>query len=373
MKTREIKKHGHDFWMQRSLELAERGKYTASPNPMVGACVVKKNKLIATGFHEKFGGDHAETRALEAAGNKARGAVLYVSLEPCSSWGKTPPCVDAVLRSGVKEVVIASMDPNPKHSGRAVRMLREAGIKVTSGVLEKQAQEQNRSFFKWIRTGMPYVTLKMAQSLDGKIAARTGESRWISSTASREFVHTLRASQDAVMVGKNTLFQDDPFLGPRVKIQNANSSKPWRIALDPEMKLKSSARVFDGKQLTFVVIPEKKIKQIKAGSKSRCYLPVPEKKGQKHGKLDLKVLFKRLGSMGAARILVEGGGEIAWTLLNEKLVDEVYWITAPKILGGRTAKTSVEGEGVAVPDDAFRFKSFECYPLGEDWVFHAQI
>lgn len=363
------KEAAHSLWMSRALELASGGKYTVSPNPMVGACVVQNNKLISSGFHEKFGGEHAEVRALNAAGKKARGAVLYVTLEPCSSWGKTPPCVDAVIKAGIKEVVIASMDPNPKHSGRAVRLLRERGIKVTAGILEEEAREQNRSFFKWIRTGMPYVTLKMAQSLDGKIASRTGQSRWISSPASREFVHELRAEQDAVMVGKNTLFFDDPFLSPRVKIKNLNPSKPWRIALDPEMRLKSSARVFEGEQLTFVVVPESKIAKIKAGSKNRCYLPVPEKKGR----LDLKTLFRRLGSMGVARILVEGGGETAWTVLAENLVDEVYWITAPKILGGRTAKTSVEGEGVAVPDDAITFKSFECYQLGEDCVFRGKL
>lgn len=363
------KQDAHSLWMSRALELAARGKYTVSPNPMVGACVVKNNKLISSGFHEKFGQEHGEVRALNAAGKKARAAVLYVTLEPCSSWGKTPPCVDAVIKSGVKEVVMASMDPNPKHSGAAVRLLRQAGIKVTAGILEREAQEQNRSFFKWVRTGMPYVTLKMAQSLDGKIASRTGQSRWISSPASREFVHYLRAEQDAVMVGKNTLFSDDPFLSPRVKIKSLNPAKPWRIALDPELKLKSSARIFEGNQLTFAVVPEKKIKKIKAGAKNRCYLPVPEKKGR----LDLETLFRRLGSMGAAKILVEGGGETAWTVLAENLVDEVYWITAPKILGGRTAKTSVEGDGVETPDQAFKFKSFECYPLGEDWVFHGKL
>lgn len=361
--------NNHILWMRRALLLAVRGKYTVSPNPMVGACVVKNNKLIASGFHEKFGGEHAEVKALHAAGKKAHGSILYVTLEPCSSWGKTPPCVEAIIKSGVKEIVMASADPNPKHSGRAVSILRSAGIKVTSGVLEQEAQNQNRAFFKWVGTGMPYVTLKMAQSLDGKIATRTGQSRWISSVESREFVHHLRAEQDAVMVGKNTLFADDPLLSPRVKVKGLNPVKPWRIALDPEMKLKSSARIFEGQQLTFVVILEKKIHSIKAGSKNRCYLPIPDKKGR----LDLKTLFKRLGSMGVSKLLVEGGGETAWTIFSENLADEVYWITAPKILGGRAALTSVEGQGVQTPDEGFRFKTFECYPLGEDWVFHGRF
>lgn len=357
-------------WMSLALGLAEKGRLSVSPNPMVGACVVRGKKLVAADFHRVFGGDHAEAGALKAAGRNTGGATLYVTLEPCSTWGKTAPCAPSVIESGVSRVVIATKDPNPAHNGKGIAALKKAGIQVTYGVLEKEAAELNRAFFKWASTGLPFVTLKMAQSLDGKIAARSGLSRWISSPASRQFVHELRAEQDAVMVGKNTLFIDNPFLNPRVEVPGKDSSKPWRIALDPDLKLSPKARVYEGPQQTLTVVLEKNLAKIRPDRKKNLtLLPVAEKKGRP----DLKSLLNKLGALGVSKLLVEGGGEIAWSLLSQGLVDKSYWIIAPKVLGGRTTKTSVEGEGVDIPAKAFNCRIAGVRRLGEDWVFEADF
>lgn len=357
-------------WMRLALGLAAQGRFAVSPNPMVGACVVKNDRLISAGFHRKFGGAHAEIEALRAAGQDARGASLYVTLEPCSSWGKTPPCVPAVIESGVKEVLIASLDPNPAHQGEGVKRLKKAGLRVVSGVLAAEAEKQNAAFFKWMKTGLPYVTLKMAQTFDGKIATRAGRSRWITSPAARKFVHELRAGQDAVLVGKNTLLADDPFLNPRMKTPHKDPAKPWRIAIDPLLQTPQNARIFQGDQQTLLAVSEKTLAQAKPGKKSRlCLIGVPEK----NGKLDLKSLLKTLGSLGVSKILAEGGGETAWSLIEQGLVDKAYWIMASKIFGGRNAKTSVEGPGVKKPDQAFGCKVLDAWTLGEDWVFETEF
>ncbi len=356
----------HERWMRRALQLARKGRFGTSPNPMVGACVVRKGKLAGSGYHARYGSDHAEIAALRQAGSKARGASLYVTLEPCSSWGKTPPCVSAVLKSGVREVIIASEDPNPANRGKAIAALRKAGVRVISGVLEKEARELNAPFFKWIKTGFPYVTLKMAQSLDGKIASTSGRSRWISSPGARNFVHLLRAEHDAVLVGKNTLLADDPFLNPRVRVPGLNPEKPWRIAMDPDFRVKANARIFKGPQVTLRVISEKNLRR-KAGEKKQtsALLPVPEIKG----KLDLKTLCRRLGALGVSKLLVEGGGETAWSFLRAGLVDRAFWIVAPKIIGGRAARTSVEGEGFEDPNRSLFLSKPKVSKLGDDWLF----
>ena len=353
-----------EIWMRQALTLAEKGRGRTSPNPLVGALVLRRGKIVGEGYHGYFGGPHAEAVALKKAGKRARGATLYVTLEPCSSWGKTPPCVDAVIASRVARVVIGSADPNPKNYFAGIQKLRRAKIKVRASVLAGHVERQNQPFFKRMRTGLPFVTLKMAQSLDGKIATRTGVSRWISSKKSREWVHSLRDQVDAVLVGKNTALLDNPSL------QGAGEKeKPWRVVLDPDLELPRTARLFKGSQLTFVVISEKKLRELPQSSRQngRTYLPVPEKRG----KLELKPLFQELASLGVNHLLVEGGGELAWSLLSQRLVDRLIWIVAPKIVGGRTAKTSVEGEGVRKLEKAFNLRFEKTYPLGEDWVFEA--
>lgn len=374
MPNRAVTSPADKIWMSEALRLAELGRGRVSPNPLVGAVVVRKGRLIARGFHAYFGGPHAEVTALRKAGPGAQGATLYVTLEPCSSWGKTPPCVDEVIASRVARVVIGSRDPNPENFGKGISKLKKAGLKVQTGILTREVERQNQAFFKAMKTGLPFVTLKMAQSLDGKIATPTGESRWISSPASRRFVHRLRSEVDAVLVGKNTALKDNP------RLQGINGSeKPWRIVLDPHLESSQTARFFQGQQLTFVAVSEKRLKTpspfplpLKGGEgkgeevcKGRIFIPVSEKERR----LELKDLLRKLTSLGVHHLLVEGGGEVAWSLIRERLVDRLIWIVAPKIIGGRSAKTSVEGEGIAKLKKAFPLRWERVYRLDEDWVF----
>ena len=352
-------------WMTRALELAEKGRDRTHPNPLVGAVLVKRGKVVSEGFHGYFGGPHAEIVALRRAGGRARGATLYLTLEPCSSWGKTPPCVDRVIESGVARVVIGSIDPDPKNQKTGIRQLKRSGIRVRVGVKAKEIRAQSREFFKFHRTGLPFVTLKLAQSLDGKIATRTGRSRWISSKASRAFVHRLRNEADAVLVGTHTALQDNPRLRG-----TSSGGRPWRVVLDSGLKIRSNARIFKGTQQTFVAVRESHLRHaFRLNHARKVLLPVPEKRG----KLDLEALLRHLVALGVCRLLVEGGGEVAWSLIREGLVDRLIWIVAPKIIGGRNAKTSVEGEGVASPSQAFPVAWEKTYRLGEDWIFEANL
>lgn len=353
-------------WMARAIELAQRGGIRVRPNPLVGAVVVREGKLVGEGYHPYFGGPHAEAVALKKAGGNARQATLYVTLEPCSSWGKTSPCVDTVIESGIRRVVIGNSDPNPRNHQIGIQKLKKAGIQVVVGILAKEAEKQNAPFFKTMRTGLPWLTLKLAQSLDGKIATARGESRWISSLPSRAFVHRLRSQADAVLVGKNTALLDNPRLqGERGK------TRPWRVVLDPKLEVDLQARIFQGPQLTFIAVSERKFISFRKtlNSNSRVLLPIPEKRG----KLALKPLLRELASLGAQHVLAEGGGELAWSLLQERLVDQLIWIVAPKVIGGRDAKTSVEGEGIQRLSRAFLLEWKNVYSLGNDWVFEAVL
>jgi len=359
----------HEFWMRRAFVLAEKGRFRVSPNPMVGACVVANGKLIGSGYHEKFGGPHAEPNALAEAGEKARGATLYVTLEPCATWQKTPPCAPHIKEKGIKKVVIGCLDPNPLNRGQGVRFLRKHGIEVQIGVLEDEIRQQNEGFFKAMTAKRPFVTLKMAQTLDGKIATREGLSRWISSPPSREFVHKLRANHDAVLVGKNTFFQDDPRLIVPGGSRSLAAGKPWKIVMTSARGWSPQARVFKDSRLTILVFPEKGLKAIvkKAEVQNGTLMLLPVK--EKHGRIEVRELLQKLVHLGVNRLLVEGGGELAWSFLEAGCVDRAYWILAPKVFGGRDAKTSVEGMGVKTPSQAFLFKTAKAMRSGDDWIF----
>ncbi len=357
-----------EIYMKRALWLAEKGRGFASPNPTVGACLVRGGKIIAEGFHAHFGGAHAEVVALDKIKTKAKGATLYVTLEPCSSWGKTPPCTKAILESGVKRVVAACLDPNPKHAGRGIRILKRAGIPVQIGVLRKEAEAQNEAFRKWIKTKMPFVTLKMAQSLDGKIASRTGNSRWITSEPARNLVHELRSKVDGIVVGKNTVLRDNP----RLTVHRRKSKfTPWRFILDSKGEVSVTKEVFRQKGVTVLVCSEKYVQKVsnKFLKLKVAILALPEK----NGKLDLEVFLKKISAFGITSILVEGGGELAASFLQNHLVDRVIWMIAPKIIGGRDAKTSVEGNGVPFVKDALVLKNKKVYPLGEDIIIEGDL
>lgn len=358
--------------MDHALRLAPKGGSRVSPNPQVGACVVKHGKLIGEGFHRTFGGDHAEVEAMIKAGSKASGATLYVTLEPCSTWGKTPPCTQRILDAGISRVVFGAADPNQDHTNKSFYILKKAGVCVEGGARQEEAERLIAPFAKWITTGLPYVTLKMAQSLDGKIACANGRSRWISGPEARRFVHDLRQAADAVMVGKKTALVDNPQLRAELSRKAADSSKPWRIVVDPEMKMKAESRVFKGRQLTLLAVSEKKQGRVMSGNKFQCpqnILFVPERKSR----LDFRHLLKQLGRLGVVKLLVEGGGETSWSLLREGLVDRVCWIVAPKFIGGRSAVTSVEGDGFLDPNKALNLKDVQCRSLGMDWLFEGSF
>lgn len=358
-------------WMAHALRLAENGRYLVSPNPMVGACLVKNGKLIGQGWHQAYGGPHAEIEVLRRAGRRAKGAVLYVTLEPCSSWGKTPPCTEAILASGVKRVVFADFDPNSRNHGKGASFFRQKGIQVTSGILAESSRKLNEAFYKFAEKRLPFVTLKMAQSLDGKIATSAGESKWISSEPARRFVQRLRAEQDAVLVGQKTLMADNPSLIPRCPLKKKQPEKPWRIVLDSDFNAPVRARIFKGQAITLVAVSEKKLKPISKRKNDRktVLLSVPEK----NGRLDLKALVSKLAVFGVSKLLVEGGGETAWSFLKAGLVDKIVWIIAPSIIGGRSAKSSVEGEGIKRLTQQFRVRDLTVSPLGRDWLFEGRL
>lgn len=356
------------YYMQKALDLAECGRGSVSPNPVVGAVLVKNGKIISQGYHQKFGSAHAEAEVLRRAGKKAKGATLYVTLEPCSTYGKTPPCVNAIIRSRVKRVVIAAKDPNPKHNGRAITLLKKAKIQVVTHVLYEKAKMQNEAFNKWICTGIPFVTLKMAQTLDGKIATKSGESKWISGPHARNWVGKLRSQVDAILVGTQTAIKDNP----RLTIRNQKSKyQPWRIVLDADLKLNSKMNLFKSGGMTILVCSHQNAaKAVKKFSQRNVFiLAISVKK--KH--FVLKELLEKLGKLGITSLLVEGGAELAWSFLAEKLVDKVYWVIAPKFLGGKDAKTSVEGGGFSKLVNAISLKNVQTAQLGEDLLIKGYL
>jgi diaminohydroxyphosphoribosylaminopyrimidine deaminase/5-amino-6-(5-phosphoribosylamino)uracil reductase len=348
-------------FMALALELAKKGH--PSPNPYVGAVIVKAGKIIATGYHEKAGMPHAEAIALARAGRKANGANLYVNLEPCSHIDKrTPPCVDAIISAGIKKVVFAMKDPNPKVNGGAV--LRKAGIIVEHGDMQKEAQELNVAFAKHIKTGMPYITLKMAMSLDGKIATKNGESKWISGKESRSIVQQMRARNAAILVGVGTVLADNPHLACEIK----GTAQPLRVIIDAELRAPLSANVFrDANAIVFCS------KNAREGKKRQL-----AKKGVKviglestEGKLDFMKIASHLGSMGINSVLVEGGGDTAASALFSKCVDKIAFFIAPKIIGGKMAQGPVGGEGIRTLTDVIELADMLCTQIGADLLITA--
>ncbi len=347
-------------WMTLALALARRAEGKTRPNPAVGAVVVRGGRLVGQGYHRKAGGPHAEVFALRAAGPRARGATLYVTLEPCSTWGRTPPCTEAILSAGIARVVVATGDPNPRHRGRGLALLRKAGLTVTAGVMEAEARALIRPFVSWVCRGRPWVTLKLATTLDGRIADAAGRSRWITGDAARRKVQALRRASDAVMVGVGTAIADDPSLLPRPALGRT----PWRVVVDSTGRLKGSAKVLadDACRQTIIATtgrcPESRQKSY--ARRGAHVLEIPAR-GRR---VDLPALMNALGERGIMRVLCEGGGELAAAMLHAGLVDELVIFMAPKVLGG-TAVPAVAGAGWTLADaPQFQVESVE--RLGAD-------
>lgn len=351
----------HIKYMQLVLNLAKKGQGYVYPNPMVACIIVKNNKIISKGYHKFFGADHAEAQAIKNSKIDVSGSTLYVNLEPCNNWGKCPPCVDLIIKSKIKTVVCAMKDVNPLTSGKSFKKLKQAGIEVVNGVLEKQAKNLNKEYINHISKTKPYILIKSAVSLDGKIATCCGDSKWISNDKSRKFVHQLRTKFDAILVGTNTVLKDNPMLSSRGYGKN-----PIRVLLDEKLKIPSNYNVVDGTIPTIILYNEN-IKRIPIYFRKDCIKLVPI--NFKQAKKDFNVVIEKLNNMGLKRIMIEGGGEINASVLKTGKVNEVMLFVAPIIVGGKNAKTFVEGDGVLNIKDSLKFKKIEIKKFGEDTLF----
>ena len=360
-------------FLDRAFALAERGRYSTSPNPMVGAVVVRDGRIVGEAAHRRAGEAHAEIRALARAGRSARGADLYLTLEPCVHQGRTPPCAPAVAASGVARVVVASTDPNPKVAGRGVSMLRRDGVAVVLAPVgwRRRAAEQNERFRSWITAGRPFVLAKWAESLDGKIASASGQSQWITGESARERAMRLREEFDAVLVGCGTVAADDPRLTRRLGLNRA--TEHWRIVLDGRLRVSETAKVFRGRGrkvvVTAVHLAHPKVARLTARGVEVWSLPAPRGKeasrNKSAGRIDLPQLLDELGKREVTGLMVEGGAETLWSFFSEDLVDRVMVFLAPRILGGRDAPGGVAGPGFRLSTTP-RLSDMRVERLGED-------
>jgi diaminohydroxyphosphoribosylaminopyrimidine deaminase/5-amino-6-(5-phosphoribosylamino)uracil reductase len=357
-------------YMRQALALAKRAEGRTSPNPMVGAILVKDGRIVGQGYHMKAGTPHAEVHALAAAGGDAQGATLYVTLEPCSHHGRTGPCAEAVIKAGVKKVVVAMTDPNPQVSGRGLALLRGAGIEVVEGIMASEAAQLNEAFIKWVSTGLPFAVMKAGMTLDGKIATRTGQSKWITGPESRLRVHMLRDKVDAIMVGIGTVLADDPELTTRLPQGGRN---PVRVIVDSAARTPLNAKVVnDGQAPTIIAVadtaPPEKVAALKA--KGVQVVSFSENGGSR---VNLADLFRYLATKDFTSILVEGGATINASALSANLIDKVYTFIAPKIIGGNAAPGPVGGLGPALLDDAVKLENIRAEAIGEDILICAYV
>ncbi len=351
--------------MRRALALARRG-FTA-PNPMVGAVLVKEGRIVGEGYHRRAGMPHAEVEALHRAGELARGATLYVTLEPCSHWGRTPPCADALIEAGVRCVYAAMQDPNAQVAGRGFEKLRQAGVEVHVGVLEEQARQLNEIFVKYHTQGMPFVTVKSAMSLDGKIATRTGDSKWITDEPARRLVHRLRARHDAIMVGIGTVLKDDPFLTVRLPRMTAPIQR-LRVIVDSTLKCPDNAQVLDVETAPTLIATTDRASLDRVQNLRERGVQVEILPADESGRVDLRSLMQLLAQRGVTGVLCEGGGTLVASLLAQRLADKVVFFYAPVVIGGSNAPTAVEGEGYPLVGHALRLHRVHWRRIGRDMM-----
>ncbi|PKM59708.1 MAG: riboflavin biosynthesis protein RibD [Firmicutes bacterium HGW-Firmicutes-4] len=351
----------HQKYMDLAIDLAQKGRGQVNPNPLVGAVIVKDGVIIGSGYHEKYGGPHAERQALAACTQSAAGATLYVTLEPCCHHGKTPPCTEAIIDNKISRVVIGSTDPNPLVSGKGIEILRQQGIVVITGVREEACQELNTVFFHYIKTKTPYVLMKYAMTLDGKIATHTGKSKWITGAEARQAVHQTRNEVAGIMVGVNTILQDDPQLTCRIE----GGRNPSRIICDTHLRTPLTAQVVvtARKIPTYLATCSRDQNKIKRFEIMGCKI-LAVSPAEDH--LNLGELMTRLGQEGIDSILLEGGGTLNFSALKSGIVNKLQVYLAPKIFGGAAAKTPVEGPGLEDPAEAFQFMDRKIKSFGAD-------
>ncbi len=352
-----------ETYIKLCIELAKRAVGFVSPNPLVGCVIVKNNKIIGAGFHQKYGDNHAEVNAINSAKESLKDSTLYVNLEPCAHFGNTPPCTEVIIKSGIKKVVVGTVDPNPLVQGNGIKILKQSGIDIKVGVLEKECYELNKFFFKFIQKKVPFITLKIAQTLDGFIADKFYNSKWISSISSRKIVHSMRAQYDAVLVGVNTANLDNPLLNVRF----GEGRNPIRIVLDTDLKIDKSIKLitknFDKKTIVFCSEEAKNNKKNKVKnlmSNGVDVISVDELKGG----LDLNQIMKILSRKNITSVLVEGGARIFSSFIQKKLWDEINIFIAPKILGKGLTAFSNLGSGKI--DDVYEFKNVNIEKVNND-------
>ena len=355
-------------WMKEVLHLAEKGRGRTSPNPMVGAIIVKGGKVIGRGYHARAGDPHAEILSLQQAGGKAKGGVLYINLEPCTHFGRTPPCAPRVIEAQVKRVVVGMEDPNPRVKGRGISSLRQAGIDVEVGILEKECRRLNEAFCKYIVKQEPFVVLKVASTLDGRIATRRGDSQWITGEVARRFVHRLRDQMDGVLVGIGTILKDDPRLTARVR----GGHDPYRIVLDSHLRISEKARVFERSPSRVIIATTHEGSKEKRARLERRGVQVLVLES-KEGRVDLKACLKRLGSVGIMTLLVEGGGKVNGSFLDERAVDKFYFFFSPKWMGDPEAPGIFAGQGVRDLAEVIHLRQIRSRRMGEDVLLEGYV
>ena len=371
-------------YMQRAIELARRGAGFVNPNPMVGCVVVKNDTIITEGYHEYYGGFHAERNALTNCTSDCKDATLYVTLEPCCHYGKTPPCTEIIIEKGIKKVVVGLLDPNPLVSGKGISILQNAGIEVVSGVEEDKIKDLNKVFLKYIKTKRPYVLLKTAMTLDGKIASYTGDSRWITNEKSRKLVHKLRSEMMGIVAGIGTVKSDDPMLNCRLECQQStdngqqlNIHQPIRIIVDTKASISLESNIVKtaNEYRTILAVGQQttdnrqqtKINELKSLNVDILYCE------EKEGHVDIDDLMTKLGRKGIDSLLLEGGSCLNAAFLQAGCVDEVYAFIAPKIIGGEHSKSPIGGQGIELMKDAITFDKVEIEQIENDILIKCRV
>lgn len=356
-------------YMRLAMQLAGNAIGRTSPNPLVGAVIVKDNRVVGCGWHRKAGTPHAEVHALNQAGELAQGADVYVTLEPCAHYGKTPPCAKALVEAKVKNVYGGLLDVNPKVAGKGFKILEDAGIHVEYGFLQDELRKQNEVFFKWIEHKKPFIVLKAAMTLDGKIATATGQSKWITNETSRAYGYKLRDIYDGIMVGINTVIEDNPMLTARVD----GGKNPIRIVVDSSLKIDINANVVQDKSAKTIVATTDKADKDKILKLQAQDVDVIVVDKDKNDKVDIEKLLDILGQQNICSILVEGGATLSGSFVAKKLVDKVYFFIAPKIIGGKEAKTPVAGTGILNLQEALALKDIQIEKLEEDVLIIGRV
>lgn len=356
-------------YMRLAMQLAGNAIGRTSPNPLVGAVIVKDNRVVGCGWHRKAGTPHAEVHALNQAGELAQGADVYVTLEPCAHYGKTPPCAKALVEAKVKNVYGGLLDVNPKVAGKGFKILEDAGIHVEYGFLQDELRKQNEVFFKWIEHKKPFIVLKAAMTLDGKIAIATGQSKWITNETSRAYGYKLRDIYDGIMVGINTVIEDNPMLTARVD----GGKNPIRIVVDSSLKIDINANVVQDKSAKTIIATTDKADKDKILKLQAQDVDVIVVDKDKNDKVDIEKLLDILGQQNICSILVEGGATLSGSFVAKKLVDKVYFFIAPKIVGGKEAKTPVAGTGILNLQEALALKDIQIEKLEEDILIIGRV